>query len=312
MPRKKKPNSQVASGFVSRSRLIIATIIVLIAGLGISAYVLSMYQEKMVTIVDIPTVQTSDTDKIAGTSTSSSATPTTDKPVITPAPSSEVPTLSPAPQSPSIMAYQSTNWAGYLATGGNFTAVSGTWVIPRPTGTSTTIESGDGTWIGIGGITTPDLIQIGTANTISPTGIVTTAAFYELLPAGAVGIPSLIVTPGDTISAAITQQSATLWAISLANVSTGRSFSTTISYSSSLSSAQWIQEDPSYPDGSLVLLDNFGTVQFSNATATMNGTTMAAGASNVSPITLIGQGGATGHGGRPSSLNGGSFLVKYY
>lgn len=311
MPRRKKQNSRSTSGFISRTRLVVASIFVLVAGLGISAYELSMYQEKVVTITDIPTVQTSDADKLAGTSTTT--TLSIQSPTITPAPSSEVPTLTPTNQSSaSTTSYQSTNWAGYLATGGSFTAVSGSWVIPTPTATSSTVESGDGTWIGIGGITTADLIQIGTANTISPSGIVTTAAFYELLPAGAVGIASLAVNPGDTVSASIMQLSVNQWAISLSNVTSGRSFSTTVNYTSSLSSAQWIQEDPSYPDGSLVLLDNFGIVQFSNATLVVNGTTMAAAASNVSPITLIGQGGAKGHGGTPSQLNGSSFIVTYY
>jgi hypothetical protein len=215
-------------------------------------------------------------------------------------------------QSNSTTTYQSTNWSGYLSTGGSFTAVSGAWVAPTSTPTSTTVESGDGTWIGIGGVSTSDLIQIGTENTISPSGIVSSSAFYELLPAGAVGIPSLTVSPGDTMSASITQTATSQWTISLFNVTTGKSFSQSVTYASSLSSAEWIQEDPSYPDGSLVLLDNFGTVPFTNAITTMNGATMSAAASNASQIILVGQGGASGHGGTPSTLSGSSFTVQYH
>lgn len=318
MPKKKKQKNKPAAGFISRARIIAVTLALVILVGGFSVYALSKYQSKVVTITDIPTVQTTDSDKLSGTSTSTTptdnpktpvATPT---PVVTPSTSSVVPTLAPTgTQSTSTTTYQSTNWAGYLSTGGSFTAVSGTWVASSPTPTSTTVESGDGTWIGIGGITTSDLIQIGTENTISPSGIVSTSAFYELLPAGAIGIASLAISPGDTISASITQTTATQWVLSLTNVTTGHTFTQSVSYTSSLSSAEWIQEDPSYPDGKLVLLDNFGTVQFTNAVTTVNGTTMSAAASNASQILLIGQGGAAGHGGTPSAINGSSFSVHY-
>ncbi|MDB5180210.1 MAG: hypothetical protein JWN12_842 [Candidatus Saccharibacteria bacterium] len=326
MSKKKKQKSKPTSGFISRTRSIVTAISIVILGGGFTVYALSTYHTKLVTHTDIPTVQTSDSDKTSGTSTTTTppttptkTTPSTTPPtsstpsnVVTPGSSTDVPTLTPPKTgSNSTTSYQSTNWSGYLSTGGSFTAVSGTWIAPSPTATSTTVESGDGTWIGIGGLSTSDLIQVGTQNTISPSGIVSTTGFYELLPASAVGIGSLTITPGDTISASITQTATSQWTISLTDVTTGQTFSTSVSYVSSLSSAEWIQEDPSNPDGSLVLLDNFGTVQFSNATTIMNGTTMSAAASNASQITLVGQGGAAGHGGTPSSLSGSSFTVQY-
>jgi hypothetical protein len=316
MPKKTKKNNKSASGFISRARIVAITLALVVLAGGFSVYALSKYQSKVVTITDVPTVQTTDSDKLSGTSTTVTETPktpvATPTPVVTPGSSSDVPSLAPTGTQPSTTTtYQSTNWAGYLSSGGSFTAVSGSWVASSPTPTSTTVESGDGTWIGIGGITTADLIQIGTENTISPSGIVSTSAFYELLPAGAVGI-SLVISPGDTISASITQTNTTQWTIALTDVTTGQTFSQSVSYSSSFSSAEWIQEDPSYPDGSLVLLDNFGTVQFTNAVTTVNGTTMSAAASNASQILLIGQGGAAGHGGSPSAINGSSFSVLYH
>src|ERR1041385_7576167 len=47
------------------------------------------------------------------------------------------------------------NWAGYVASGGTYTGVSGSWVVPSvsdPTG-----ESADATWVGIGGVGSDDL-----------------------------------------------------------------------------------------------------------------------------------------------------------
>lgn len=315
---KKHSHPTSDAGYMTRARLILITIGLVIIASGVTVYALSTYHEKMVTVTDIPTIQTSDSDRLNAHSTSktdttdpsrASSAPST---VITPASTSDVPSLKPATTQPStVAAYQSTNWAGYLAAGGSFTAMTGTWTASNPSPTSTTSESGDGTWIGIGGITTPDLIQIGTQNTIAPSGVISTSAFYELLPAGAVGIASVTVRPGDTISASIIETAKNQWTISITNVTIGRTFSTVVSYASSYSSAEWIQEDPSYPDGSLVLLDNFGTVQFTNATSTMNGTTMSAAANGASPITLIGQGGAAGHSGVPLSLDGSSFTVQY-
>jgi hypothetical protein len=333
MSKKTKQTSKSTSGFISRTRIVITAVALIAFGGGFTVYALSTYQAKLVTQNDIPTVQTTDANNVSGTAPTTTTTVTSTPPtkttppktttppvtvpppvtVVTPAPSSDVPSLTPTgTSSHSTTSYQSTNWSGYLSTSGSYTAVSGTWIAPQPTPTSTTVESGDGTWVGIGGISTSDLIQIGTENTIAPSGIISTSAFYELLPAGAVGIVSLVITPGDTISASITQTTTTQWTISLTDVTTGQTFSQSVSYASSLSSAEWIQEDPSYNDGSLVLLDNFGIVQFSNAVTTVNGTTMSAAASSASPITLIGQGGASGHGGTPSSVVGSSFTVSYH
>jgi hypothetical protein len=314
--------------YISRISLIIFAVGFAIVAGGFSAYGLYAYHPKLVTISDPITSQPTASKKITGTApatTTLSAAPTTPiastvaatptpapVAVVTPSSSSDVPSLKPTSSQSSTTSYQSTNWAGYLANGGNFTSVSGSWIAPNPTATSSSVESGDGTWVGIGGVTSSDLIQVGTANTVSSSGVVSTTGFYELLPAGAQATPALTIHPGDTLSASIMQTSLTQWTISMTNVTNGQTFSTSVTYSSSLSSAEWIQEDPSYQNGNLVLLDNFGTVRFNNATTTINGTTMSASAIGASAITMIGQGGATGHGGRPGTLNGGSFAVSYY
>lgn len=231
---------------------------------------------------------------------------------VTATPTSEVSDLTPSTQeSTSVMSYQSTNWAGYISTGGKFTSVSGTWTTSVPTATSTTVESGDGTWIGIGGITTSDLIQVGTENTISPTGIVSTAAFYELLPANPRTITDVTLTPGDTVAVSINETSPSLWIITFTNVTTGQTFTTSVDYTSSYSSAEWIQEDPHYLGDSLVLLDDFGTVKFSNALTTVDGRNVSVVTSGASPITMIGQGGAKGHQVTPSDISGNTFTVRY-
>ncbi|HEY8992406.1 MAG TPA: G1 family glutamic endopeptidase [Candidatus Microsaccharimonas sp.] len=332
MAQSRNKKQKHSAGFIARTRLIISAVgFVIVAG-GFTAYALYTLQPKVTPVVAPVITQPSDSDKVTGTAPSTPlptktptvvvpkpvaptpvvTTPPPSAPVTPPSTGTDVPTLTPTTGQTGSTTYQSTNWAGYLATGGNFTTVSGTWVTPNPTATSSSVESGDGTWIGIGGVSTSDLIQVGTENTISASGVVTTAGFYELLPASAQGTPTLTIQPGDTISASITQTAATQWTITMTDVTSGQTFSTSVSYTSSLSSAEWIQEDPSYVNGSLVLLDNFGTVPFSGATATKDGTTLTAAVLGASSIAMVGQGGATGHGGTPSALNGGSFSVSYF
>lgn len=149
------------------------------------------------------------------------------------------------------------NWAGYTATGGTFTAVSGNWVIPSTT-TSGSV-SADAEWIGIGGISSNDLIQVGT-QTIFNNGQATYQAWYETLPSASQNI-AIAVKPGDFINASLSQQQTGQWAITLIDTTTKQNFSTVIPYSSSLSSAEWIEEMPTAVGSGFIPLDNFGASQ---------------------------------------------------
>ena len=82
--------------------------------------------------------------------------------------------------------YYSTNWSGYAALSGKFTAVSGSWIVPVVSGTSG-VSTADATWVGIGGVSANDLIQTGTTNNVDSAGTVSTYAFYELLPNASLG-----------------------------------------------------------------------------------------------------------------------------
>jgi len=223
------------------------------------------------------------------------------QPVVTPSPSSSVSGLTPStpsngggnsgvssgPTKPTPpLLYNSTNWAGYMATNGLFSGVSGSWTATTPTGNNTTISS-DGTWIGIGGITTSDLIQIGTFNAVSAGGQVTTTAFYEMLPKSAQSIPSLSVSPGDSITASITSVSGDQFSLSIADNTTSQTFNKILSYNSSGSSAEWIEEDPSMSARRQYPLDHFGTASFTGSAAVINGVSSTIGNANYNKITLV-------------------------
>ncbi len=158
------------------------------------------------------------------------------------------------------------NWAGYITTGGTFTSVRGSWVVPQVNATGT---SADATWVGIGGITSNDLIQIGTQAMVN-NGKVSYQAWYEMLPANSHKIP-LTISPDDSINASVIQQSANQWTISLNDITTGQDYQTNVTYTSSLSSAEWIEEMP-VQGRFFIPLDNFGSMQFSGMATVKDGT----------------------------------------
>lgn len=183
----------------------------------------------------------------------------------------------------------SENWSGYAATGGTFTGVSGTWTVPQSQGTSgVTGRRGlatSATWVGIGGVSSRDLIQAGTDETALGSGQVRYEAWIEMLPRASRPI-SLAVSPGDSISVSISEPGDGQWLIAFKDNTTGQTYQTTVSYSSSLSSAEWVEEAPS-TGRSVLPLDNFGSVQFTSATATENGKAVTLSQAGAQPITMI-------------------------
>ncbi len=162
------------------------------------------------------------------------------------------------------------NWAGYIATNGPFTGVGGSWVVPQPSGSGV---SADAAWVGIGGITSNDLIQAGTFAKIDANNQVVYQAFYETLPDVLQVIP-LAIKPGDAVQVSLIQQPNNIWQISFRDNTSGQNFQIAITYNSSLSSCEWIEEMPSSLSGRFIPLDNFGTVQFSSLWAIQNGATL--------------------------------------
>lgn len=199
---------------------------------------------------------------------------------------------------------QSNNWAGYIATGGTFTSVSGSWIVPQVNATGT---SSDVTWVGIGGTTSRDLIQTGTRAVVNNNGQVSYQAWYEMLPANSRKIP-LTINPGDSVTASIAQQSANQWAISLRDITTGQNYQTNVTYASSLSSAEWIEEMPVL-GRSFIPLDNFGSVQFSALSTVKDGTALTPAQANARSIVMVNHSGQAL--AQPSALrsDGASFTI---
>lgn len=216
------------------------------------------------------------------------------EPVATPSPSSKVSGLTPTAPAPAATpspqtttGYTSTNWSGYLATTGSFIGISGSWIATNPTGNGST-TSADSTWIGIGGVTSGDLIQVGTQNIVAANGQVSASAFYEMLPDVSRQVPGVTVSPNDSMSASVTEISNGRWAITITDNTDGESGTINVSYASSLSSAEWIEEDPSYSFRLQIPFDNFHGASFTDGLTTLlGGTSVNIANSTSQPVTMV-------------------------
>ena len=198
------------------------------------------------------------------------------------------------------------NWSGYAATGGTYTDVSGTWTVPQFTADG---PSGiDAAWVGIGGVRSRDLIQAGTQQTVSGSGRTQYEAWIEMLPRSSRPVP-LRVHPGDSITVDISEQSTDQWLIHFSNNTTGQTYDTTQTYTSSHSSAEWVEEAPSAGRGAVLPLDNFGTILFSSGSTVKNGQTVNIADSGARAITMVGSNDQALAVPSPLGSDGASFSV---
>jgi hypothetical protein len=164
----------------------------------------------------------------------------------------------------------SLNWSGYAITAATDTGVTATWVVPTVTAPPTSAYSS--TWVGIGGYNSQDLIQAGTEQDVLGNGSTRYYAWWEILPFPENPI-SMAVHPGDTMQVTVRTVSggkSSSWEIFIKNKTTGASFTKKLTYSSSFSSAEWIEEAPTV-NGQIAPLADFGTVTFNNSQAGYNG-----------------------------------------
>lgn len=203
---------------------------------------------------------------------------------------------------------QSSNWAGYAVTAAApFQSVIGRWVQP-----AAKCDQGSPTWsafwVGLGGFKqgSQKLEQIGSEADCTTDGQAKIHAWYELVPAAPVTV-RLPVHAGDQIAARVTLSGQRV-TLGIQNLTTHRSFTKTVALPApDASSAEWIAEAPSACDNAgqcqPLPLTDFGTVHFTNSTATTAGRrsgTIADPAFTTTEITL--SGGAPVIGPQPVSF----------
>ena len=197
----------------------------------------------------------------------------------------------------SITEATSSNWAGYMVASSlsspqaQVTSVYGSWTVQQVQPSSSATYSSQ--WIGIGGYFSGDtsLIQTGTESD-SSNGGTSYGAWYEILPNSEVQISSLSISPGDKISASVVctgscSSSTQQWSVTITDETTKQSYTTSQSYSSSLLSAEWIEERPetcNFFSCSLTTLANFGTADYGSDYTGVPTTEYATIASNTGAI----------------------------
>jgi hypothetical protein len=157
------------------------------------------------------------------------------------------------------------NWSGYAITSttGSVTEVIGSWVVPSvdcTTGPATAFAS---FWLGIDGFKSSTVEQIGTDSDCWD-GVPAYYVWYEFYPSQLVSVPvfDLVINPGHVVSAKVKYVDGQ-FTVSITNLFTGQSFSTTQAITTATrSSAEWIAEAPSNAAQGLLPLANFRTIRF--------------------------------------------------
>lgn len=189
---------------------------------------------------------------------------------------------------PNVITGTSANWAGYAycpafngsgcptpAAAAKVVGVQGSWVVPAIASTNSTEESA-ATWVGIGGVSSDDLIQAGIDEALG-NGQVSIEAWWEMLPDPSTPIalsPHSTISAGDVIFvqilyAGLSSGGYQEWSFFLSDNTTGSVWTGTETCGagctpSTFSTADWIEESPSllfFP----VQLPAFGAVKVTRA-----------------------------------------------
>jgi hypothetical protein len=210
----------------------------------------------------------------------------------------------------SLTGDQSANWSGYVAGGGPYSVVKGTFTVPSPV-SGTPSDGQVSEWVGVDGASSSDtsLIQAGVAESADPQspGGVSVQPWWEILPAAETNISTVPVSVGDRVTVTIWHLGGTRWEINLTDDTNGHSYTTPPEqFTGAGSSAEWIVEAPAQclaqdqcqltplaPYSPDVAFRDLG---MSGAETSLDQVTMVQGGQSVST---------------PSGLGSGQFSVRY-
>jgi hypothetical protein len=221
-------------------------------------------------------------------------------------------------------AQKSSNWGGYAVHGRglSFHTVVGGWREPRVSCVLGAVNSSSAFWIGLGGVSSHALEQVGTGVDCGPFGNQVDYAWYEMVPRPPVILTwnALRVRPGDMMSAGVVVDGGRV-TVSLYNATRQTGFSKVLHATTvDASTAEWIVEAPSVcPLGRCFSLPlaNFHSLTFRFARAQSRAGHLGSISDpswRSTRINLLEHGMVYGAGtARPSSLRSGgsSFTVTY-
>ncbi len=148
---------------------------------------------------------------------------------------------------------ESTNWSGLVQDGATEKSVQATWSAPSFAEADQLSDSAIAEWVGLGGVQSTSLIQVGTITSPNSQGQAQTVAFWENLPSAAV--QTVAIPTGSSVTAKIEPTGTDSWRLLL--TVKGQSnpvVDTVVNLSSSVSSgvetsADWITEAPTTNQG---------------------------------------------------------------
>ncbi|KAF9076595.1 peptidase A4 family-domain-containing protein [Rhodocollybia butyracea] len=169
----------------------------------------------------------------------------------------------------------SENWAGavLVASTATYKAVTGTFTVPTPKSTGGSEQQCSTAWVGIDGDTCQTaILQTGVDFCVTGTSV-EYDAWYEFFPADSIDFTGISFSAGDSVTVTATVISTTEGTLKIENNTKGQTVSKTVSSSAKLcqTNAEWIVEDFEECEGSdcsLVPFANFGTIEFTGASAT--------------------------------------------
>jgi Peptidase A4 family len=164
----------------------------------------------------------------------------------------------------------SSGWAGYELSGasGAFSSVSASWT--QPAATCTKGDQDVAFWVGLDGVSSDSVEQIGT-ETDCASGSASTFGWYEMYPADPVNFTNP-VKAGDVLTASVTFSGTNKYTLVLSDAT--ESWTKTVTKAESglaRSSAEVVTSGPGAAGGSTTLT-NFGKITYTGCT--VNGTSM--------------------------------------
>jgi hypothetical protein len=202
------------------------------------------------------------------------------------------------PTTTATMMGTSSNWSGYAAIDGQYTAVAGTFQVPSLAAAQS--DSYMGEWVGIDGWGSSTVIQAGVDEEPDPANPQDffIQPWWEVFPAAANPIPTMTVAPGDSITVSIGELSTGLWSITMTDTTSGQTFHTDPAYNGVGASAEWIVEAPGIPTYPLAAYTttDFSQLQLAGTEGALAEITMVQNGVQVST---------------PSALNANGFAIAY-
>jgi Peptidase A4 family len=167
-------------------------------------------------------------------------------------------------------------WSGYALTAKDvsYTSITGTWTEPAVRCAAGEAPALSAAWVGLGGLTTKRLEQVGVDANCDAKGNATYFAWFEILPDVAHDVPEKILA-GDVITGSVKRIGLALVELRIVNHTRHWTFDRKITWGDAdVSSAEWIVEAPFSCKRFTCQssrLANFGSISFRDVAAVGNG-----------------------------------------